>query len=78
MRSSAPSSRAMAMIPEAPPAIIENAPVTGLIPRCSRSSCPAPRLSASVATVTARTGQPVRGDRAQGLEARRASRSRRR
>src|SRR3954471_6085712 len=56
MRSSAPSSRAMTMIPEAPPAIIEKAPVTGVIPRCSRSSRPAARLRARVVRVTSRTG----------------------
>src|SRR3954467_2860597 len=59
MRSSAPSSRAMTMIPEAPPAIIEKAPVTGVIPRCSRSSRPAARLRARVVSVTSRTGSQV-------------------
>src|SRR3954470_319159 len=56
IRWSAPRSRAIAVIPEAPPAIMLKAPVTGLIPFCSRSSWPAPRLSSSVPTVTSSTG----------------------
>src|SRR4051794_26502334 len=56
MRWSAPRSRAMAVIPDAPPAIIENAPVTGLTPGCRRSSWPAARLSPRVPTVISSTG----------------------
>jgi hypothetical protein len=56
IRWSAPRSWAMAMIPEAPPAIIENAVVTGLISGRTRSRSPATRLSARVAVVTSRTG----------------------
>src|SRR4051794_18334582 len=55
-RSSAPRSRAIAVMPAAPPAIIANAPVTGLIPGCSRMSDPAVTLSASVPRVTPSTG----------------------
>ncbi len=56
MRSSAPSSRAIAVMLAAPPAIIEKAPVTGLIPRWRRSRRPATTLSASVAAATRTTG----------------------
>ena len=49
----------MTMIPEAPPAMSANAPVTGLMPGCRRSTSPASRLSSSVPTVTSRTGSQL-------------------
>jgi hypothetical protein len=56
MRSSAPSSCAITVMPVAPPATMEKAPVTRLIPRRRAMSWPAARLSTSVETVTRTTG----------------------
>src|SRR3954447_16033216 len=54
-RSSAPSSRASATMPEAPPAISAKAPVAGETSRCRARSRPAATLITRVPTVTSAT-----------------------
>ena len=68
IRSSAPRSRAIAVMPVAPPAIMAKAPVTGVIPRRSAMSCPAARLSTSVVAVTRTTGTQSRAMAVEGVE----------
>ena len=54
--------------PGGAPAIIENAPVTGLIPRCSRISRPGPEAEGERRDGHGEDGQPIDGDGPQGLE----------
>ena len=58
-RSSPPSSRAIATMPEAPPATIPSDAVAGSTPVTRASSSPAAIVSASVATLTSSTGSHV-------------------